>query len=755
MRSVLLVIAVLFGHGTYVKAQDLESYIDSCAGINAHDTVKTTCIAAYMSANYRKDLDGAIKAGTIAYKKASKRNNAKELQVYEGWLGYLYDEKGKYDLALSFTGKALVHRKEIGDKKGIVNAYNNIAHVQSMINNLDSASIYYQKAYDMLAGISDTNYIITIYNNISGSYEKMGKYGDAIELRYEALKLAELKNDISSMLSAYMGIGSCQIKAESYDMALESLDESRRMAAKNNMLIQLLQIDNHRGEAYEKSDNLDSANVIYSRVFKIVKEKNILPAIATLANNLGVVNSKQKKYDESIKYYEESIVAFRKLNQKKSLANSLRNVAANYRRTGNYSKAMQNAKEAYSICQEIGALELEMLSARTYAKAAYSAGEYNTSSKLFLEYIELRDSLQVDDQKKAINQLVAKYENEKKELMIENLKVKSASDSLQNAQTLKQNELIKAQKNTQRNLFITGATGLGLVAVLFILIAINRKKTNRKLEDQNIKISSQKDEIEEQRLVLEEKNTEIVDSINYAKRIQSAILPPDKLVKSHLDNSFVLYKPKDIVAGDFYWMEPVSNGILFAAADCTGHGVPGAMVSVVCNNALNRSVREHGLSQPGEILDKAREIVIAEFEKSEEEVKDGMDIALCSLVGTTLKFSGAHNPLWIIRKDAKEVEEIKAHKQPIGKYAEPSPFPTHTLNLNPGDSIYIFSDGYADQFGGQKGKKLKAKNFKELLLSIQTESMDRQHALIDEAFENWKGQFEQLDDVCVIGVRIS
>lgn len=261
-------------------------------------------------------------------------------------------------------------------------------------------------------------------------------------------------------------------------------------------------------------------------------------------------------------------------------------------------------------------------------------------------------------------------------------------------------------------------------------------------------------EIYKSKAIIAEKNAEILDSIHYAKRIQNAILPPEDLFKKSLKNSFVLYKPKDIVAGDFYWMEPTSDKTLFAAADCTGHGVPGAMVSVICNNGLNRAVREYGLNDPGQILDKTREIVIQEFEKSKEEVKDGMDIALCSLSGQTLKYAGAHNPLWIIRKGAVEVEEIKANKQPIGKFDIPTPFATHTIELSAGDTIYIFSDGYADQFGGEKGKKFKAAALKKLLLSIQNESMERQQELLDQMFENWRGEIEQLDDVCIIGVRV-
>ena len=257
-----------------------------------------------------------------------------------------------------------------------------------------------------------------------------------------------------------------------------------------------------------------------------------------------------------------------------------------------------------------------------------------------------------------------------------------------------------------------------------------------------------------QKELIEEKHLEIQDSISYAKRIQTAILPPSKLFKYHIPNSFVLYLPKDVVAGDFYWMEVVKNKVLFAAADCTGHGVPGAMVSVICNNGLNRSVREFGLTKPGLILDKTREIIIQEFAKSEEEVKDGMDIAMCSLEGNTLEFAGAHNPLWIIRSGANEVEEIKADNQPIGQFEHIKPFRTQQVNLEKGDSIYIFSDGFADQFGGKKGKKFKTANFKQLLISIQDKPIEKHEQLIIEAFENWKGNLEQLDDVCIIGLRI-
>ena len=227
-----------------------------------------------------------------------------------------------------------------------------------------------------------------------------------------------------------------------------------------------------------------------------------------------------------------------------------------------------------------------------------------------------------------------------------------------------------------------------------------------------------------------------------------------KLVKDYMPDSFILYQPKDIVAGDFYWIEKINNSIIFASADCTGHGVPGAMVSVVCHTAMNRAVNEFKLFEPNDILDKTREIVLETFEKSDEDVNDGMDIALCSIDfrNKKLKFSGANNGLCLVRNN--DVLQIKPDKQPIGNYKDAKPFTNHELDLKPGDVIYTFTDGYPDQFGGPKGKKFMYKRFRELLLDIHSKPMQEQHNLLLNTFNNWRNNLEQVDDVCVVGVRI-
>jgi ligand-binding sensor domain-containing protein/serine phosphatase RsbU (regulator of sigma subunit) len=301
-----------------------------------------------------------------------------------------------------------------------------------------------------------------------------------------------------------------------------------------------------------------------------------------------------------------------------------------------------------------------------------------------------------------------------------------------------------------------------VLLIILLVIFFYKQKTRslkRKKEELEAIVEARTKELKDEKELVEHKNREILDSITYAKRIQSAILPQPKLVKEFLEDSFVLYKPKDIVAGDFYWLEVVEDTVLFAAADCTGHGVPGAMVSVVCNNGLNRAVREFKLTKPNEILDKTRELVIQEFAKSDEDVKDGMDISLCALdtKSNVLNWSGANNPLWILRKNSEglvEVLETKPDKQPIGKHSGSKPFTLFEKRLQKNDIIYIFTDGYQDQFGGPKEKKYRVSQMREFFMSIFEQPMEEQRKLIDASFESWKGDLEQVDDVCVIGVRI-
>jgi serine phosphatase RsbU (regulator of sigma subunit) len=249
-----------------------------------------------------------------------------------------------------------------------------------------------------------------------------------------------------------------------------------------------------------------------------------------------------------------------------------------------------------------------------------------------------------------------------------------------------------------------------------------------------------------------------MDSINYAKRIQEAILPPDEVVKKYLPDSFILNMPKDVVSGDFYWVEPWGNKILFAAVDCTGHGVPGALMSVVGYNLLGKALNELGLSRPSLILNSlSKEIGKTLRQKgSDSLVKDGMDLALCALDVKTLQleYAGAFNPLYVVRKG--NLIELAADKQPIGTYLEGElkSYTNQELQLEKGDTIYVFTDGYADQFGGEKGKKFKYKALQRLLIEIEGKPMEIQKDILERTTKRWRGNLEQIDDILIIGVRV-
>lgn len=295
------------------------------------------------------------------------------------------------------------------------------------------------------------------------------------------------------------------------------------------------------------------------------------------------------------------------------------------------------------------------------------------------------------------------------------------------------------------------------IVILVILFLIYQwrtaalRKRQRQLE-QTVEIRTT--EVRHQKELIEEKQKEIIDSINYAKRLQQAILTPKEEIDKFLPNSFLLYKPKDIVAGDFYFFETTNDYIFYAAADCTGHGVPGAMLSIVCSNALSRSVKEFDLVESGKILDKTRELILETFEKSKQDVKDGMDISFITInrVNKEIHWSGANNPLWIL--EANEMRFIKPDKQPIGKSDQPKPFSTHFVELKEEAILYLFTDGYADQFGGANGKKFKYANLQKLLIDNAHLEMNIQAQILNAKFEEWRSDLEQVDDVCIIGIKL-
>jgi serine phosphatase RsbU (regulator of sigma subunit) len=364
-------------------------------------------------------------------------------------------------------------------------------------------------------------------------------------------------------------------------------------------------------------------------------------------------------------------------------------------------------------------------------------GKFRDALEMHELFKRMEDSLNNTATQKAAMQ----YEQEKKDAVA--------------AAIAEQEKALSEEKSRKQNIIIWSVVAGLLLVVVFAGFIFRSLRITRK---QKQIIEVQKTEVEQSKHVIEEKNKDITDSINYAKRIQKAMLPHRKDIWTAFPQSFVLFKPKDIVSGDFYFFHKNGQTAFIASADCTGHGVPGAFMSMVGAGKLNDAVAQStDTSEILSLLNKGIKSALKQSETDESATRDGMDIALCSVDTNAriVKYAGANRPIWIIRKGSAAVEEIKATKKAIGGFTEDSQhFDSHEIQFEKGDTFYISTDGFADTFGGNEAKKVTTKRFKEILVSIQDKTMKEQEHHLDSFIEKWKGGTEQIDDILVIGVRL-
>jgi serine phosphatase RsbU (regulator of sigma subunit) len=525
------------------------------------------------------------------------------------------------------------------------------------------------------------------------------------------------KHDLYMMLG---NLNSTQKKfneAQSYyNLALNYHQRSKNEVAiaRTLMNITLLKMEQQQ---------LDTALIYSFRALELFKRNNQQSYAANTTLGISEIFLSQKKYEAAEQKAKESDLIYKMINLKQGLSNTNYVLGRIKSEQNKPKEAITNFSISLNYADTLNLLVPMRDCFKMLSEQYEKLNDHKNAYDYYVKFKNYDDSLDLEVEKEKILELEVKYDISKKENLL-----------------LEQTAQIESQSK-QRNLLL-----LGLSAILLLLFisfrAYKQKKNSSEI-------------ISKQKHIVEDKQKEILDSINYAQRIQKAILAREEEIKQHLKESFLLYRPKDIIAGDFYFFEVTKTNIFYAAADCTGHGVPGALMSVVCSNALTRCVKEFGLVKPGEILDKTRELVVETLKKSGEEVKDGIDISLISVSRNNLsniQWAGANNPLWYTKNNI--LVEIKADKQPIGLSDNTKPFTTHLLDLNKGDILFLFTDGFADQFGGPKAKKFKYKQFQDLLLTNSLKPMQEQLAQLTVSFESWKGSLEQVDDVCVIGIRI-
>jgi serine phosphatase RsbU (regulator of sigma subunit)/tetratricopeptide (TPR) repeat protein len=621
-------------------------------------------------------------------------------------------------------------------KERLAAALMSIAYVKSNSGYADDAIKLYQETLIIQTELDNKDGIATILNNLANIYDDKGDIPKALEFYQNSMEIRVKIGDLSGVASTLNNLAYLYTKLEEYDMAIESFTESLEMSIEleDDRYVSLAL--NNLGYVYQKQGDLVKSEKYHQESLAIRIKIDDLKGIAMSNNMLGMVAKDNLEYNKALDFFKVSLKIYSDNNSLKGVGTTLSNIGETYILKGNYLEADKCIQQSLDIATELGyPLDIQ-IAAEMLTEINKQKGDWKKAIEMYELFILMKDSLKNIENNKLIIKQNLQKEYEKMTL----------ADSLLTAEEKKvtdaEIETHKSQIDQEQTKRYALYGGLAIV-ILFGVFMFNRFLVSQK---KNYLIQEQKE-------IVQEKNKEILDSINYAKRIQSAILPASDTINAYLKDYFILYKPKDIVAGDFYWLEIKNGKTLFAVADCTGHGVPGAMISVVCNNGLNRSVREHGLTDPGKILDKTREIVIQEFSKSgEEEMADGMDISLCSIEGNKMQWAGANNPLWIIRKG--ELLETLPNRQPIGNYPFPEPFLTHEITLEKDDRLYLLSDGFPDQFGGVKGKKYKVKNLKKLLISISHNPMYEQQGILNTVYEDWRADLEQIDDICILGLKI-
>ena len=593
-----------------------------------------------------------------------------------------------------------------------------------------------------------SKHLANTLNDEAYSLINVGDISSALELYHQSLNINQGLNNKVGMSITFNDLGTIYFNQGEVNKALEYFEKSLNIQHEVGDKLGEANSLNNIGLIYKSSGDISKALNYYNKSLVIQKEIGNKASEAVTLSNIGSAYNVLNDDSKSMLYLNKAIALQEEINDKSGISATLNIIARLLEKQGKYDDALRYATRGLAISKELGYPENISENAIILKKIYHHQKNPVKELEMYELYVHMKDSITNEKNRRSSIRSQFRYEYEKM----------AAADSVRVSEEKKITDAQLKQEKTQRFALYGG---LALVA-LFAAFMFNRFRVTQKqkniISQQKEEVELQRHEAEFQKELVQEKQKEIIDSITYAKRLQNAILPPTDYIKKHLSDNFVYYKPKDIVAGDFYWMHISDDKVFIAAADSTGHGVPGAMVSIVCSNALDKSVKEFGLTDSGKILDKTRELVLETFSKSGEEIKDGMDISFLCIDKQQEKitWSGANNHLCYIRKNENavaELIEVKGDKQPIGNSDQRKPFTTHTIDFEKGMLCYLMTDGYADQFGGEKGKKFKYKKLKELLLANCALDLEKQKEILNQHFHNWKGNLDQVDDVTIIGIK--
>ncbi len=678
----------------------------------------------------------------------------------------------------------------------LIIGYKEIGSEYFKANQPDSALAYYNKGANSARVINDLQKYAPFLYNISLVYLHQRDYKSALKYALEAYETDKNLNDKEGMAASLNSIALVYQESEIYDKAMEYRLSALKLNVETGQILELAHGNYNLGFLYVKLGQADEAVNFFKTAEKqynsVLKKDNknqeALRGLSDCQYSLGGIYTYEKEYESATRLFEQALSLKSGINDYSGIGNCYRQLGLIYSALGNselslayYRKALTNkymAKDSKGIAlvyYDMGTLYLESgmtrQGQRDLKSALEDASNYLNNSLVKAKGISYKEIISEDYR---LLSTVAKLKGEFKTALEYHQLHKAYADSVFEANMLKaaenariryetdkviqDNKLKEIEINRQQTVgyYLIGLIILALFVVVVIYFLYNsKKKSNRLISYKNEQLGVQNRQIARQKKEIEEKNIDLTDSINYAKNIQDAMLEDITKLLKFLPEAFILFKPKDIVSGDFYWFGKKNNRFIVSAIDCTGHGVPGAFMSMLGNSFLDSIVLTKGETSPDKILETLSEEVQEALNQSETENKDGMDMALCSIDidNRIVEFAGAKNPLVYIKRG--EVTKVKGDKMPIGITAhESSSFTNHTIEVDEPTCFYMFSDGYQDQFGGPDGKKFMVKKLQNLLLEIHQKPMAEQKEILDRTIEEWMGDEEQVDDIILLGFRM-
>lgn len=668
--------------------------------------------------------------------------------------------------SLDYISKSLTLSKEIKYNPGIIKSYINLGIHYSVQSDFEKSIAYFDSASVLAKKTNNKRLEVASLGNAGNTYCYKGDYNKGLEYYLSALAVMKELKDSAWIATANNNIGNIYYFLGENSKALKYYEDALEIYKKVNFEKGIALATGNIANIYSENNEFEKALKYFMKSLEINKKLKDKAKIAEAHSNIGNAYSRLKQNQKAIENFLIARQLFEEMGDKNNFAIVNSAIGSHYIFTKDYSKAEKYVLDAMTISEEIGAKQNLVSAYRLKSTLDSAKGNYAMAFYYYKKFTEVKDSIFEETKSEQLTEMQTKFDSEAKEKENELLK----------AREVKNNALLseKEAKNKLLNIIIYAAFAallfVGLIAFLLLRINKQKQRANALLENKNIEIMQQKEEILVQSEYLEKANFEIskknddleqfnrdvTSSINYAGRIQRAMLPDSNSIKEIFPEHFIFYRPRDIVSGDFYWIKKFENTVICVVADCTGHGVPGAFLSMLGMSLLNEIAPKKEVKTTSDLLEQLRNKIEISLRQNRalNDTRDGMDLAVFAYdtEKTSMTFSGANSSLYVSR--GSEMFQYKGVSSPIGISVKPKAFESLVVDIKKGDMVYMFSDGYPDQFNHKTLRKLKTGKFREILQNLSEKLVDEQYDILSKTFDSWKGDLRQIDDVLVVGIKI-